>query len=215
MADELKPGEMPETQGDTAPDGAGSGDAGELERMRAALKKANREAAENRKKLEGFEKAEDERKLASASDLEKAQMAAKKAADSAEQAIKTANERMLKAAFIAEASKHGAKSPADAYALAIADGAQVGIGEDGNATGVAEAVKALVDAGRLPLTGRPGAPGLDGGAGGQIRPGKTITLTDEQKRMALHGGMTEEQYITYLQASPGVAFTPDADKKPE
>lgn len=129
---------------------------------------------------------------------QKAQQA-KDAADArAEAAIKTANERLLKAAFIAEAAKHGAKIPADAYALAIADGAQVSIDDKGDVVGVADAVKALVDAGRLVLGARPGAPGLDAGAGGQQRPERTIVLTDEQKRMAQYAGMTEEQYIKYL-----------------
>src|SRR5690348_370120 len=106
------------------------------------------------------------------SDAEKAK-ADKEAADQrAAAAIKTANERLLKAAFIAEAAKLGAKIPADAYALAIADGAQVSVDDKGEALGVAEAVKALVDAGRLPMSGRPGAPGLDAGAGGQTRPEK-------------------------------------------
>lgn len=215
MPEDTNPGEMPKPQDDVTPDsGASKGQAEELEATRAALKKANAEAAANRKKLEAFEKAEEDRKLASASELEKAQLAAKKAEDKAEAALKTANERTLKASFIAEASKYGAKIPADAYALAIADGAEVSVDEAGNVTGVAEAVKALVDAGRLPLTGKPGAPGLDAGAGGNSRPEKTIVLSDEQKRMAQYAGMTEEQYIKYLtQAS--VPFGLDAGLKPD
>jgi hypothetical protein len=151
----------------------------------------------------------DEAETARLSDAEKAKKD-KEAADArADAAIKTANERLLKAAFIAEAAKSGAKIPADAYALAIADGAQVSIDKDGNAIGVTEAVKALVDAGRLPMSGRPGAPGLDAGAGGQERPGRAVILTDEQKYFAKVSGMTEEQYITYLTAKP-VRDVPDA-----
>ena len=45
----------------------------ELKAARAALKRANREAAERRKQLEAFEKAEEERKHAEMSELEKAQ----------------------------------------------------------------------------------------------------------------------------------------------
>ncbi len=212
MPEDTNPGEMPRPQDDATPDsGASKGQAEELDKVRDALKKANREAAENRKKLEAFEKAEEERKLASSTELEKAQAAAKKAEDRATEAIKTANERLLKSAFIVEASRHGAKTPADAYALAITDGAQVSVDDDGNAVGVAEAVKALVDAGRLPLTGKPGAPGTDAGAGGSSRPEKTVTLTDEQKRFAQYAGMTEEQYVKYLTqtASP---FVPDKDQ---
>lgn len=208
MPDEVKPGEMPETQETTPSDSGAGGDAGELERTRAALKKANAEAATNRKRLEALEKAEEDRNLANASELEKAQLAAKKADEKAEAALKTANDRLLRAAFIAEAAKHGAKIPADAYALAIADGAQVSIDDKGEALGVAEAVKALVDAGRLPMSGRPGAPGLDAGAGGQTRPEKTVTLTEEQKMFARVSGMTEEQYIKYLTA-PSEPFKQD------
>jgi flagellar biosynthesis GTPase FlhF len=54
-------------------------DNSELERVRAALKKANAEAAERRLKLEAFEKAEEERKQAEMSELEKTAESAKKA----------------------------------------------------------------------------------------------------------------------------------------
>lgn len=133
----------------------------------------------------------------------------KEAADRrAADAIKTANERLLQAAFIAAASAAGVKNPRDAYALAIADGAQVSIDDKGEAVGVAEAVKTLLDAGRLVLGSRPGAPGLDAGAGGQTRPEKQIVLTDEQKYFAKVSGMTEEQYIKYLTA-PSEPIRPD------
>ena len=145
MPDKDNPGEMSETQETPPQDSGATGEASELDKMRAALKKANREAADNRKRLEAFEKTEEERKQADSTELEKAQAATKKADEKAAAAIKTANERLLKAAFIAEAAKHGAKIPADAYALAIADGAEISVDEDGNATGVAEAVKAKLD----------------------------------------------------------------------
>lgn len=143
------------------------------------------------------------------SELEKANQAKADADKRASEALGKANDRLLRAAFIAEASKLGVKNPADAYALALADGAQTSIDEAGNAVGVEAAVKTLVEGGRLVLAVRSGSPGLDGGAGGQQRPAKTITLTDEQKRMAQYAGMTEEQYIQYLTMQP-VRETPDA-----
>lgn len=169
----------------------------ELERAREALKSANKEAADRRKKLDAYEKAEEERKSAEMTELEKAQKAKEQAEQKAAAALKTANDRILKAEFIAEASKAGVKNPADAYALATADGMPFSVDDDGKAAGVAEAVKALVDAGRLVVV-QGGAPSLNGGAGTPNRPERTIQLTPMQKQLAQISGMTEQQYIDYL-----------------
>jgi phage I-like protein len=56
-------------------------------------------------------------------------------------------------------------------------------------------VKALVDAGRLPLSGKPKAPGLDGGAGGGQPPGgQPVELAAEELAIAQKLGLTVEQY---------------------
>ncbi len=215
--DNNNPGGMPNTEppGGVLPAGGQPSAAdllAELKRAREALKAANREAADRRKKLDAYETAEEERKQAAMTELEKLTKAKTDAEERASKVMQEANTRVLKAAFIAEAAKHGAKVPADAYALAQADGAQVSVDDSGNPVGVAEAVKALVDAGRLVLSGRPSAPGLDGGAGGGNRPAPTIQLTDAQKYLAYVSGMTEEQYIVELkrgQESEKIRSQPD------
>lgn len=80
MTEDTKPGEMPttpagETPAETTQAKPQTQDelAAELEAARKALKQANREAAERRVKLEAFEKAEQERKQAEMTELEKLQ----------------------------------------------------------------------------------------------------------------------------------------------
>ena len=109
-------------------------------------------------------------------------------------ATKQARETTIRSAFVAAAAQANATNPADAYALAMADGATIEV-EDGRVSGVDEAVKALVDAGRLP-TKRAAAPNLDGGAGSGQRPAdvKANNLTDEELRIARGLGITPEQY---------------------
>ena len=75
MADEKKEGEMPEPQEpEQTPASATPAvvDPAEFAKLQAALKQANKESAERRKKLEAFEKEEQARKDAALSDAEKA-----------------------------------------------------------------------------------------------------------------------------------------------
>lgn len=127
------------------------------------------------------------------SELEKAQKRAAEAEAAKDRALQEANDRLIKAAFIAEAAKAGAAHPEDAFALA--DLGAVAITDDGAVSGVAEAVKALVEGERLVMTGRPTAPNLDGGAGGGERTGeKAVRLSQEELEMARKMGLTPEQY---------------------
>lgn len=83
------PADAPETGAD-APTDAGTVDRAEFERTKKALKEANREAAERRKRLDELEKAEAERQAATLSDtqkLEKAQKAAEERAAAAEREL--------------------------------------------------------------------------------------------------------------------------------
>jgi hypothetical protein len=161
-------------------------------------KELNNENAERRRKLDAYEKAEDERKQAAMSELEKERDKAQKAEKQRDEALKVANDRVIRASVIAEATKHGVAHPEDAYALLPDSMKTATVKDDGTVDGLAEAVKAIVEAGRLPTGGRPGAPSLDGGAGGTQQPQRSITLTDTQKYMAKVSGMTEQQYIDYL-----------------
>jgi len=60
--------------------------------------------------------------------------------------------------------------------------------------GVAEAIDALIAAGRLPTATRTQAPGLDAGAGGGAAGSKQVKLTDAELVTARKMGLTPEQY---------------------
>jgi hypothetical protein len=190
-----------QTADDAAKAAAASGGSGktvaeleaELARTAAALTAANGESATRRKKLDALEKAEEARLAASLTDLEKE----KKRADDAEArekaAIETAKTTSLKAAFENAAYKAGVAHPEDVYLLA--DKSAVAVDEDGKITGVTEAVKVLVDAGRVPMTasGPPVAPNLDGGAGGNHGGAGTAKLTADEIEMAQKMGVPLER----------------------
>lgn len=200
------PGETPNTQtGETPAVSQPTIDElkAELDAIRKALKTANSEAADRRKKLDAFEQAEEQRKQAEMTEAQKAIDAKTKAEEAAKRVMQAADAKLKRAAFMAEASKFGVTRPEDAYALALADGVEITVSEDGEVSGVVEAVKALVEAGRLPLTGgRPGAPSLDGGAGGKQQPQKYAPLTPLESKVARAAGMTDEQYAQYKQSMP-------------
>jgi hypothetical protein len=165
----------------------------ELARTAAALTTANGEAATRKRKLHVLEQAEEARLAASLTDLEKE----KKRADDAEArekaAIEGAKTANLKAAFENAAYKAGVAHPEDVYRLA--DLSAVSTDDDGKITGVTEAVKALVDAGRVPMaaSGPPPAPNLDGGAGGNHGNAGAAKLTADEIEMAGKMGVSLER----------------------
>lgn len=166
----------------------------ELTRLRAALKAANSESAERRKKIEKYEQAEAERQQAEMSELEKERKAREEAERRAQAAEESAKQTLVRAAFVAEAARAGVAHPEDVYLLA--DKSSVTVADDGTVEGVTEAVKVLVDAGRVPLAGRPQAPNLDGGAGGGQRSngGKSVKLSDDEVETARRMGVSVEKY---------------------
>ncbi len=168
--------------------------AAELAKARDALKQANNEAATRRKKLEEYEKAEQARKDAELSEMDKLNKRLTDAETAKETALRTANERLLKAAFVAEAALAGAEHPGDAFLLA--DRSSVTIDDDGNVKGATEAVKAIVESGRLPLKDKRRAPNLDAGAGGSGNPAdtKTVNLSEAELQVARRMGVKPEQY---------------------
>jgi hypothetical protein len=120
-----------------------------------------------------------------------------------DEALAKATDRLIRAAFIAEAAKAGALHPGDVYALA--DIATVSVDEQGNVVGAAEAVQAVIAAGRVPLQNTQQAPAkptparLDGGAGGGARSAeKDVALTDEQLAVAQRLGISAEKYAARL-----------------
>jgi len=113
----------------------------ELRKVREELRKANREAAERRKKLAAYE--DDEKRRAEAA-LTEAQKQARLLEEYQTRAMKAeADLADLRLRFLVEreASKLHFHNPEDAYQLA--DLAGVEIGEDGKATGIDAALKAL------------------------------------------------------------------------
>ena len=137
-------------------------------------------------KLQEFEEAQK-------TELQKAQERLDKIERERDEAVARSTDRMIRAAFLAESTKAGAMHPGDVYALADVSG--VTIDDDGNVQGVDVAVKAVVEAGRVPLNTRPPAPRMDGGAGGGSRSTDHVpTLTDDELKMASRFGITAEAY---------------------
>jgi hypothetical protein len=164
----------------------------ELERTRLALKAANKESADRRKRLEQLEAAEAERTSAAMTETDrlKAELEAEKAKSA--QADERAKQTLIRAAFVSEAAKAGAAYPEDVERLA--DLAGVDVDESGKVTGVPEAVEALVKSGRIPMSGKTPAPNLDGGAGGGDRSKGQVRLTADELEMARKLNITPERY---------------------
>lgn len=144
------------------------------------------------KKLMEFEQAEETRRKAEMTEADRLKAEVDQARKEAEQARADMKTTLIRAAFVAEAAKAGASYPEDVYRLADTSGIEVD--ENGRATGVAEAVKSLVDAGRVPLTGRQIAPKLDGGAGGGDRSGPQVKLTADDLEIARKMNIAPEKF---------------------
>ena len=131
------------------------------------------------------------------SELQRAQEAQAAAEKQAQAATANAQMRLMQAEFLSAAALAGVAHPEDAYQLA--NKAAVQMGDDGKVTGVTEAVKALIDAGRLVMSGRPPAPNLNGGAGGGERAGdKALSATPEQVDAARKMGIPLGEYMEYV-----------------
>lgn len=114
-------------------------------------RKKQAELDEKLKRLEEFEKAEEERKKAAMTEAERLKAekeeAAKKAEEAAEQAKKaqeTANKRILNTEIRSVARSLNANDPNDV--LALLDTSNIEIDENGDVKGVEDAVKALKEA---------------------------------------------------------------------
>jgi len=128
------------------------------------------------------------------SEAQKLAERAAKAEQERDAALQRAQERLIRAAFIAEAAKAGAAHPEDVYALA--DTTAVKLDEQDNPVGVAEAVAAVIAAGRVPTMQTQRAPDLDGGAGGGKRAAeqKAAALTEAEHEVARKLGIAPDQY---------------------
>jgi len=155
-----------------------------------------------RKKYEGFDELKQkaakwaEHEELQKSELQRAQERADKAERERAAAMARSSDALIRAAVVAAAGRLGAKHPDDAFRLA--DRAAVKVGDDGEVEGAEEAVRALVESGRLPLMGRPPAPDLNPGAGsGERTPERQVKLTDEELRIAKKMGVPPEEYAKY------------------
>lgn len=137
----------------------------------------------------------DEIEEANKTELEKAQELATRAQAERDEALAQADERLIRAAFVAEAAQLNVAHPGDAYMLADLTGVE--IAEDGNVTGVKEAVEALVKSGRLVIR-QGAAPDLDGGAGSGKAGSDVVTLSEEQLRVAQKMNISPEEYAKGL-----------------
>jgi hypothetical protein len=100
-------------------------------------------------------------------------------------AIQATNDAILKAAFSTEAGKLGAQFPEDAHLLVDLSEFEV---EGGKVDGVEEAVKALVDSGRLPIKiSKQKAPDINAGTGGKAPAGEKYSDEEKKELAAIYG----------------------------
>ena len=152
----------------------------ELERTRKALKDANAESAQHRKKLQAFEAAEAQRKTAAMTELEQAQAKVAELEKRATEAEAGKRQALIRAAVIARAQSKGFREPEDV--LRFLDTSGVEITADGQ---VKDVDTLLTDLGtKKPYLLQPT------GTVGATNPGRGQAAgeTDDQRRQRLFGG---------------------------
>lgn len=157
----------------------------ELERTRAALKAANKEAAERRKKLDDIEAQATARKE---QELTEAQKAAARA-EKAEQALQALNDRHRKttinSAIRLAARNAGFVDPEDAVLLVDRSG--LDIDDNDNVDGVETAIKALAKTKpHLLATPKPTAPNINANSGGAPAPISTDAVIAQKQRSGMY-----------------------------
>jgi hypothetical protein len=137
------------------------------------------------KRLEDFEKAEEERNKAAMTEADRlkaekdvATKTAEEAVEKAKKAEATANQRILNTEIKSIARSLNANDPADI--LALLDKSSVEMDDEGNAKGVEEAVKALKEA--KPWMFKP-AIGADASGGGNPAKHPTNELVTKEKEL--------------------------------
>ena len=188
MADEVTPASetpAPDETGKIPAESNVSVKPDDLEAIKAALKKANNEAAASRKQLAAIEKAEADRKSAEMSELEKLKAENETLKAATEAAQKAAQVAALKQAFENEARAANWLHPEIAYRL-IDDLSEIEI-KDGKAIGVSEAVKALSKQYPDQIKRAADAPDIDAGKRSQrvTEPVDEATLREEAMRLGV------------------------------
>jgi multidrug efflux pump subunit AcrA (membrane-fusion protein) len=113
----------------------------ELAKLRAALKKANKEAAERRKLLEQYEAERKQKEEAELSELDKLRRQLEQEQKRREEAERRARERLLKAEVQAHATRLNFLDPGDAWRLL--DLSDIDYDENGEPLGIAEKLQVL------------------------------------------------------------------------
>lgn len=182
-----------------ADQGSGSGDSGtenkgdvtspdelkaELERTRAALKAANKEAADRRKKLDDIEAQATARKE---QELTEAQKAAARA-EKAEQALQALEGRhrttTINSAIRLAARTAGFVDPEDAVSLVDRSG--LDIDDSDNVTGVEAAIKALAKTKPHLLNTKQPAPNINANSGGAPAPMTTDAVIAQKRQSGMY-----------------------------
>lgn len=178
----------------------------ERESLKKALRDANRESADRRKKLEAYETAEAERKQAEMTEVQKLQAKLEKAEAERTQAQAQANERVIMAELRAQAASMGF-TDLD-YAVFKVRG-KVTLNDDGQVEGAEEALKELAKASPV-LVKKPSAP-LNPGNPGAAQTGETPA----QQRARIYGdGGGIFDRATSDSLGGGVFMNTDPNKQP-
>jgi hypothetical protein len=151
----------------------------ELERVRKALKDANKEAADRRKKLEALEAAEKERADKELTETERLQKKLAEIQQQAEQATQLANQRLVRQAIVTQAARLNFADPEDAYDKLKNTQFEI---EGETVTGVEDAVKKLAERSKHLLKSNNPNLSTFNPAGGGI-----AVETDAQKRARIYG----------------------------
>lgn len=173
-------GVMPTEGGENPQAQSGGTPESELESLRVALRKANAEAAERRKRIEQLEAAEKRKADAQLTEIEQAVKRAEDAEAKLQATQAAMRDRAVRHAVEIEASKAGFADPSDAIALADL-GAIVYDDDTGNVTGADAAVKALAKVKPHLLKQQTPPPNTNGRDGGKSQ-GVTLDELIARKR---------------------------------
>ena len=146
----------------------------ELDKVRDALKRANAESADRRKKLGDIEAWKAAQDKATLSETEKLQSEIKAGKDAHEALASELKAERVRIAIVTEATKLGFVSPEDAMALIDLSAVEM---TDGKVTGFEKSLKALAESGRLAMADQKRGDSL----GTPTGKGKPATGADQQE----------------------------------
>ncbi len=151
----------------------------ELERIRKALRAANKEAAERRKLLEQYESEKKQREEAELSELDRLRKRLSEEQAEREKALAELQAIRLRSAIVSEAANIGFIDPHDAYTMI--DLAEIEIDDNGQVTNAKDLLEGLAK--RKPYLLKKTVPALNATNPGQASAGET----DDQRRARLYG----------------------------